>query len=106
MVPRKGFLMKYYLCKFLPPRADFLATMTPEEGDLMKRHGAFLDDLLDKGLVVAHGPVDDPAGGWGMSLYQIGDDQDVTALTSQDPMVTAGGARYEILPMRHLRACG
>jgi len=54
--------MKYYLCKFLPPRADFLATMTPTEGDLMKRHGAFLNDLLGQGLVVAHGPVDDPAG--------------------------------------------
>jgi uncharacterized protein YciI len=98
--------MKHYLCKFLPPRADFLATMTPDEGALMKRHGAFLNDLLDQGLVVAHGPVDDPAGGWGMSLYQIPDDQDIEALTSQDPMVLSGGARYEILPMRHLRARG
>jgi uncharacterized protein YciI len=98
--------MKYYLCKFLPPRADFLATMTPDEVDLMKRHGAFLNDLLDKGVVVAHGPVDDPAGGWGLSLYQVGDDVDVKALASQDPMVSAGGARYEVLPMRHLRSRG
>jgi uncharacterized protein YciI len=98
--------MKYYLCKFLPPRADFLATMTPEEVDLMKRHGAFLNDLLDKGIVVAHGPVDDPAGGWGLSLYQVADDVDVKALASQDPMVTAGGARYDVLPMRHLRSRG
>ena len=98
--------MKYYLCKFLPPRPDFLATMTPEEVDLMKRHGAFLNDLLDQGIVVAHGPVDDPAGGWGLSLYQVGDDVDVKALASQDPMVSAGGARYEVLPMRHLRSRG
>ena len=98
--------MKYYLCKFLPPRADFLATMTPAELDLMKAHGAFLNDLLGKGVVVAHGPVDDPAGGWGLSLYQVGDDEDMQALTSQDPMVVAGGARYEILPMRHLRSAG
>jgi hypothetical protein len=41
-----------------------------------------------------------------MSLYQIGDDQEVTALTSRDSMVTAGGARYEILPMRHWRVRG
>ncbi|WGT62361.1 YciI family protein [Variovorax paradoxus] len=98
--------MKYYLCKFLPPRADFLATMSSEEADLMKHHAAFLNDLLDKAVVVAHGPVDDPAGGWGLSLYQVGEDQDIHALTSQDPMVAAGGARYEILPMRHLRSRG
>ena len=23
--------MKFYLCKYIPPRADFLATMTAEE---------------------------------------------------------------------------
>jgi hypothetical protein len=71
--------MKYYLCKFLPPRADFLATMTAGESELMKQHGMFLNGLLDKGLVVAHGPVDDPAGGWGLSLYQVSDDQDIKA---------------------------
>lgn len=98
--------MKYYLCKFLPPRADFLVTMTAAERDLMQRHGTFLNDLLAKGLVVAHGPVDDPAGGWGLSLYQVSDDEDIKAMTSEDPMVKAGGARYEIFPMRHLRARG
>lgn len=98
--------MKYYLCRFLPPRADFLATMTPQEADLMKQHRTFLNGLLDKGQVIAHGPVDDPAGGWGMSLYQVSDDEDMRALTAQDPMVIAGGARYEILPMRQLRARG
>ena len=53
--------MKYYLCKYIPPRADFLATMTADEKTWMKQHGAFLDDLLDKGQVVAHGPVMDRA---------------------------------------------
>jgi uncharacterized protein YciI len=98
--------MKNYLCKFLPPRPDFLATMTADERELMKQHGMFLNDLLADGRVVAHGPVDDPAGGWGLSLYQLNDDEDIEALTAQDPMVLAGGARYEILPMRHLRSRG
>jgi uncharacterized protein YciI len=98
--------MKYYLCKYIPPRADFLATMTPDEGELMKRHGAFLNDLLAAGTVVAHGPVDDPAGGWGLSLYQVGDEQDIAAMTSGDPLVKAGVGRYEIHPMRHLKARG
>ncbi|NOJ39670.1 YciI family protein [Bradyrhizobium australiense] len=98
--------MKYYLCKFLPPRPDFLKTMTPEESSLMKQHGMFLNDLLEKRMVVVHGPVDDPAGGWGMSVYEIEDDQDINAMTSEDPMVKSGGGRYEIYPMRHLRARG
>lgn len=68
--------MKYYLCKFIPPRADFLATMSPDELKWMKQHGVFLDELLAKGLIVAHGPVIDGAGGYGVSLYRIADDQD------------------------------
>ena len=48
--------MKYYLCKYIPPRADFLPTMTADEKAWMKQHGAFLDDLLEKGQIVAHGP--------------------------------------------------
>lgn len=98
--------MKYYLAKFLPPRADFLATMTSSEATLMKAHGAFLNDLLQKGVVVAHGPVDDPAGGWGLSLYQVEDGADVGAIAAEDPMVKSGGARYEVFPMRHLKARG
>ncbi|MER9597018.1 MULTISPECIES: hypothetical protein [unclassified Mesorhizobium] len=69
--------MKYYLAKFIPPRSDFLATMSADEGELMKQHGAFLDRLLGKGTIVAHGPVLDPAGGYGLSLYQVDDDQDM-----------------------------
>jgi len=80
--------------------------MSPNEKDLMKQHVVFMNELLDKRLIVAHGPVDDPAGGWGLSLYEVGDDQDIVAMTSDDPMVTNGGARYEIHRMRHLRARG
>lgn len=77
--------MKYYLCKYIPPRADFLSSMTADEKAWMKQHGAFLDDLLEKGQVVAHGPVMDPSGGYGVSLYQLADDQDIKAITSEAP---------------------
>ena len=33
--------MKFYLCKYIPPRTDFLATMTAEERNWMKQHGDF-----------------------------------------------------------------
>lgn len=94
--------MKYYLCKFIPPRADFLATLSVDEKQWMKQHGAYLNELLAKGLIVAHGPVIDASGGYGVSLYQIPDEQDVETLTSEDPIVKNGVGRYEHYTMPHL----
>lgn len=96
--------MKYYLCKYIPPRDDFLATMSDDEKTWMAQHGAFLDDLLEKGVIVAHGPVMDPAGGYGVSLYRIADDQDIVSFTSRDPVVMNGAGHYEHHPMLHLKA--
>ena len=96
--------MKFYLCKYIPPRADFLATMTAEESKWMKQHGDFLNNLLDEGLIVAHGPVMDPSGGYGVSLYQIADDQDIATITSEDPIVKNGAGHYEHHPMVHLKS--
>ena len=98
--------MKFYLCKYIPPRADFLATMTAEESKWMKQHGDFLNNLLDKGLIVAHGPVMDPSGGYGVSLYQISDDQDIATITSEDPIVKNGAGQLRALPHASLEIAG
>ncbi|VXB17876.1 YciI family protein [Pseudomonas sp. 8O] len=94
--------MKYYLCKFIPPRTDFLATMSASEREWMKQHGAYLNNLLNQGLIVAHGPVIDESGGYGVSLFQLPDDQDVAALTSEDPIIKNGVGHYEHYTMLHL----
>jgi uncharacterized protein YciI len=94
--------MKYYLCKFIPPRADFLATMSADELKWMKLHGVFLDELLAKGVIVAHGPVIDETGGYGVSLYKIADNEDIAAFTSEDPVVKNGVGHYEHYVMLHL----
>ncbi|CDN51865.1 YciI family protein [Neorhizobium galegae] len=98
--------MKYYLCKYIPPRTDFLATMTVDEKDWMAQHGAYLDWLLGTGKIIAHGPVMDPAGGYGVSLYQIADDEEIETLTSSDPIVQNGAGHYEHHPMLHLKHRG
>ncbi|MBC3930722.1 YciI family protein [Undibacterium curvum] len=94
--------MKYYLCKFVPPRADFLTTMSADELTWMGQHGVFLNDLLAKNVIVAHGPVIDENGGYGVSLYQIADQEDITSFTSQDPIVKNGVGHYEHYVMLHL----
>lgn len=96
--------MKYYLCKFIPPRAEFLATMSADEREWMKQHGLYLDQLVNQGLVVAHGPVMDPSGGYGVSLFRIADEQDIAALTSEDPIIKNGVGHYEHHPMLHLKS--
>ena len=98
--------MKYYLCKYIPPRDDFLSTMSADEADWMKQHGAFLDDLLGQGKIVAHGPVMDPAGGYGVSLYRIADGESIEGFTSRDPIVRHGAGHYEHHPMPHLKSAG
>jgi uncharacterized protein YciI len=96
--------MKHYLCKFIPPRAEFLATMSADEREWMQQHGLYLDQLVHQGLVVAHGPVMDPSGGYGVSLFRIADEQDITALTSADPIIKNGVGHYEHHPMLHLKS--
>lgn len=98
--------MKSYLCKFIPPRADFLPTMSADEALWMKQHGAYLDNLLANGIVVAHGPVIDPAGAYGLSLFQIPDDQNIADLTSKDPIIKNGVGHYEHFQMLHLKTSG
>lgn len=94
--------MKNYLCQFIAPRADFLATLSADEQQWMAEHGAFLNDLMQQGLIVAHGPVLDPAGAYGVSLYRIANDQDIATLTAQDPLVRNGVGHYVHHPMPHL----
>ncbi|MDU8457266.1 YciI family protein [Pseudomonas syringae group sp. J254-4] len=102
-VSRMGFKMKYYLCKFVPPRADFLSTLSPEEKSLMQLHGDYLNALLEKGVIVAHGPVLEPPMGYGMSLFQIGEDVEIASFTSEDPIVKNGVGHYEHYAMPHLK---
>src|SRR5258706_12749584 len=81
--------MKYFLCRFLLPRADFLATMSDDEAKMLKAHGGYLQALLEKGMVVAQGPVLDPAGGWGVSRFEIEDPHGITFLTAAETMIKA-----------------
>ncbi|WJM85104.1 hypothetical protein QUF31_18625 [Dickeya chrysanthemi] len=94
--------MKNYLCKWIPPRADFLATMSAEEREWMGQHGVFLNKLFDQGIIAAHGPVIDDGDGYGVSLYQIADNEDIASFTSQDPIVKNGVGHYEHYVMLHL----
>jgi hypothetical protein len=59
------------------------------------------------GSIVCHGPVDDPKGGCGLSIFSAKDQTEVERLTAADSTILDDvGARYEILPMKQLRMKG
>ncbi len=60
--------MKAYLTKWVPPRDDFLSTITDHEKELFRQHGDWQAGLREQRLIVAHGPVIDPAGSYGVRI--------------------------------------
>lgn len=87
-------------CKLHGPRADFAQTMTPAEAQLMHAHAGYLRTFAAKGWAVAFGPVADPAGTFGVGIWEVPDGTDVAAICAEDPTIKSGlGFRYEIHPM-------
>ena len=95
-----GHAVKYYFLKLIPPRADFMQTMTQEELGLMRAHRAYWAGFAEKGWAVAYGPVADPSGGYGAGFWALPDDQDARISVDGDPVIRAGrGFRCDIFPM-------
>jgi hypothetical protein len=92
--------MKYYFLKLIPPRPDFMMTMTEAERGLMGAHQVYWRGYAEKGWAVAYGPVADPKGAYGAGFWAVPDDEDVAALAAGDPVIRAdAGFRYDIAPM-------
>jgi len=92
--------MNYFLYKRRPPRPTFAQDLTETEGKLMQEHAAYWQSLMDRGLVVAFGPVFDPKGGYGVGIVELEDTADPSDLGINDPTIKANvGFRFEIYPM-------
>ena len=89
--------MPLFHARLIAHRADFVATMTPEEVAVMRAHGAFLQEQLEAGTLVVAGPVLDASGPYGMGVFELGSAEALTALLARDPARAIG--RYEISPM-------
>jgi hypothetical protein len=84
--------MPHYLCKLRPPRAAFIADMTSDEALLMRAHREYWTPRVETGVVVAMGPVADPAA--------------LEAMQASDPVIAAAsGFSYEnhLMPMIAVR---
>jgi uncharacterized protein len=89
-----------FLYRLLPPRPTFAQDMSPAEADVMKRHVAYWQDLLNRGVALAFGPVLDPEDPWGLGLLDLEDEQAARAIGDTDPAVDTGTCTYELVPMQ------
>jgi uncharacterized protein len=98
--------MPHYLCKLRPPRATFMVDMTSDEALLMRAHREYWTPRVETGVVVAMGPVADPAGGYGVAIVEAASKAALEAMQASDPVIAAAsGFAYEnhLMPMIAVR---
>ncbi len=90
---------QHFLYKLIPPRPTFAEDQTPEEAAIMEEHGAYWDQLLERGVAVVFGPVAEPSGVWGLAVVEAEDAEEVHEIRRNDPAVRSGVATAEVHPM-------
>ena len=91
--------MNLYLYKLTPPRPSFLIDMTAEEAATMEQHFAYWAGLVESGQVVVYGPVDDPAGAYGIGVVEAESLDAVRAIAAEDPAVRTGLGTSDVFEM-------
>jgi uncharacterized protein len=92
-----------FLYRLLPPRPTFARDMSPAEAEVMQRHVAYWQDLLNRDVALAFGPVLHPEDPWGLGLLDLEDEQAARAIGASDPAVASGTCTYEVVPMQLVR---
>jgi uncharacterized protein YciI len=98
--------MSIYFYRLDPPRPTFAMDMTPEEGVIMSHHAEYWIEQVNKGYVVAFGPVLDPAAVFGCAIIEADNRGEAQELGEADPAVTSGLATFLIFDMPNALARG
>ena len=86
-----------FFIRLIANRPNFAMSMTAEELAVMRAHIEFLQDQLAAGTLVVAGPVLDPAGIFGMAVFEAESMEEVRRILERDPARALG--RHEITPM-------
>ena len=74
--------------------------MTSDEVELMRAHREYWTPHVETGVVIAMGPVADPAGLYAVAIIEAASETALEAMLEADPVITAGrGFAYENWPM-------
>jgi uncharacterized protein len=85
-----------FVFRLIAPRPSFALDMSDEEREIMARHGAHWQPLIDSGQMVVFGPVLDETGSWGLGIVEADDEPELRAFAASDPAVTTGTAEIEL----------
>jgi uncharacterized protein len=88
--------MSTFVFRLIAPRPTFALDMTDEERQIMGRHAAHWQPLIDAGRMVVFGPVLDATGSLGLGVVEADDEAEIRAFAAQDPVVTTGTGRVEV----------
>ena len=88
--------MPTFVFRLAAPRPTFALDMTDEEREVMGRHAAYWQPLVEAGRMVVFGPVLDSTGSWGLGVVEADDEEEIRAFAAGDPAVTTGTASVEM----------
>ncbi len=95
--------MQGFVFRLIPPRADFMSSMTGGERATMIEHAEYWSGLAQQGHVLAFGPVDDPVWPYGIGIVLADDRAAAERLMADDPApASPHGFRTELAPMVRL----
>ena len=95
--------MTPFVYRLLPPRPDFMTTMSEDERATMLAHADYWRRQMQAGRILAFGPVADPIEPYGIGIVLVEDLAEAEALRAADPAVLSPhGLRTEIVPMVRL----
>jgi uncharacterized protein len=94
--PAQSSNVPTFVFRLQTPRPNFALDMTEEEREIMTRHAAHWQPLIDSGHMVIFGPVLDGTGSWGLGVVEADNEEKLRALAAKDPAVIAEIAHIEI----------
>jgi uncharacterized protein YciI len=90
--------MSTFVFRLQARRPTFALDMTDEEREIMGRHAAYWQPLIDSGQMVVFGPIVDGTGSWGLGVVEAEDEDELRAFAAKDPVVATRTATIEIPP--------
>lgn len=88
--------MSTFVFRLKAPRPSFALDMSDAEREIMGRHAAHWQPLIESGQMVVFGPVLDVAGSWGLGVVEAEDEDEIRAFAARDPVMTTGTAEIEV----------
>jgi uncharacterized protein YciI len=88
--------MATFVFRLQAPRPTFALDMSDDEREIMGRHAAYWQPLIDSGRMVIFGPVLDETGSWGLGVVEADNEDELREYAANDPVVTTGTGRIEM----------